>query len=145
MRQLFLLSVFMLILSACNVKPAEIEYGSDACHYCDMTIVDRQFASQLVTSKGRAYKYDAIECMVHSSQEQFADVEMAYMLIADFDEPGTLIDAQSATYLVSENLPSPMAENLSGYKTKAHAQSKLDEFGGEIYSWNEIQSHLKRN
>lgn len=135
----------MLLLNACNVKPAEIVYGSDACHYCDMTIVDKQFASQLVTSKGRTYKYDAIECMVHSSQEQFAGVDMAYMLIADFDEPGTLIDAQSATYLVSENLPSPMAAYLSGYKTKAHAQSRLDEFGGKIYSWSEIQSHLKRN
>lgn len=145
MRQLFLLSVLMLILNACNVKPAEIEYGSDACHYCDMTIVDRQFASQLVTSKGRSYKYDAIECMVHSSQEQFADVEMAFMLVADFDEPGTLVDARSATYLVSENLPSPMAEYLSAYKTKANAQSRLEEFGGKIYRWQEIQSHLKRN
>lgn len=145
MRQLFLLSVLMLILSACNVKPAEITYGSDACHYCDMTIVDRQFASQLVTSKGRAYKFDAIECMVHSSQEQFADVEMAFMLVADFDTPGTLIDAKAATFLVSEKLPSPMAEYLSAYKSKANAQSRLDEFGGKIYSWNEIQSHLKRN
>lgn len=134
-----------LLFTACNVKPQPINYGSDACHYCDMTIVDHQFASQLVTSKGKAYKYDAIECMVNSLQEQFPDVEMAYELIADFDEPGNLVDAKSASYLVSENLPSPMAANLSGYKTKDAAQSNQNEFGGKVYSWAEIQSHLKRD
>src|SRR5690554_6429991 len=144
MRQLFLLSVFMLILSACNVKPAEIEYGSDACHYCDMTIVDHQFASQLVTAKGRAYKYDAVECMVHSLQEQFPDVDMAYELITDFNEPGNLINPESASYLVSEKLPSPMAENVSGYKTQDAAMSKEKDFGGQVYTWEEIQSHLKQ-
>lgn len=145
MRQIFLLSVLALFMNSCEVKPAKIEYGSDACHYCDMTIVAQQFASQLVTSKGRAYKYDAIECMVHSLQEQFPDTEMAYKLIAKFDEPGSLIDAESSSYLVSENLPSPMAEFLSGYKTQDAAQTNQDEFGGQVYSWAEIQAHLKQN
>lgn|SRR5690554_233319 len=140
--QLLLIS---LLFTACNVKPQPINYGSDACHYCDMTIVDHQFASQLITSKGKAYKYDAIECMVNSLQEQFPDVEMDYELIADFDEPGNLIDAKSASYLVSENLPSPMAANLSGYKTKDAAQSNQNEFGGKVYSWAEIKSHLNRD
>lgn len=139
--QLLLISV---LFTACNVKPKPINYGADACHYCNMNIVDQQFASQIVTSKGKAYKYDAIECMVHSLQEQFPDVEMAYELIADFDEPGNFIDAKSASYLVSENLPSPMAENLSGYKSKDAAQIRQEELGGKVYSWAEIQTHLKR-
>lgn len=145
MRYIFLLSIVALVLTSCNVKPAEIEYGSDACHYCDMNIVDRQFASQLVTAKGKAYKYDAIECMVHSLQEQFEGIDMAYELIANFDEPGSFIDAKSSSYLVSENLPSPMAANLSGYKSKDAAQSRQEELGGKVYSWTEIQSHLKNN
>ncbi len=139
--QLLLIS---LSFTACNVKPKPINYGSDACHYCNMNIVDQQFASQLVTSKGKAYSYDAIECMVHSLQEEFSDVEMAYQLIADFNTPGNLIDAKSASYLVSDKLPSPMAENLSGYKSEDDAQNKQLEFGGKIYNWDEIQSHLKR-
>ena len=136
--------LILLLFTACNVKPKTINYGADACHYCDMNIVDQQFASQLVTSKGKAYKFDAIECMVHSLQEQFSDVEMVYELIADFDEPGNLIDAKSASYLVSENLPSPMAANLSGYKAKDAAQSRQEVLGGKVYSWAEIQSYLKR-
>lgn len=145
MKQIILLSMAVLALGSCNVKPAKIDYGSDACHYCNMNIVDRQFASQLVTTKGKAYKYDAIECMVHSLQEQFPEVEMSYQLISDFNEPGNLIDAKSASYLVSENLPSPMAANLSGYKTKEAAQTRQEELGGQVYSWAEIQSHLRNN
>ncbi len=144
MRQIFLFSVVALFLISCEVKPAKIEYGSDACHYCDMTIVDPQFASQVVTSKGKAYKYDAIECMVHSLQEHFPDVEMSYTLVADFKEPGELIDASSSYYLVSENLPSPMGGNLSGYKTQAAAKSQQSDLEGKVYSWEDIQSHLKK-
>lgn len=144
MKQIFLFSVLAIFLFSCEVKPAKIEYGADACHYCDMTIVDAQFASQLVTSKGKAYKYDAIECMVHSLQEHFADVEMSYKLVADFKEPGELIDASSSYYLVSENLPSPMRGNLSAYKTQEAAQAQQSELEGKVYTWEKIQTHLSK-
>lgn len=34
-----------------------------------MTIVDKQHAAQVVTKKGKAYSFDAIECMVHYSEK----------------------------------------------------------------------------
>src|SRR5690554_1842066 len=104
-----------LLFAACSPSPQPIEYGSDACHFCDMTIVDREHSSQLVTSKGKAYKYDAIECMVHSLQDEFQNTEMAHYLVADFGQPGKLIDAVTASYLVSKELRSPMGANLSAF------------------------------
>ena len=132
-----------LLFASCNVSPQPINYGTDACHFCDMTIVDRQHASQLVTAKGKAYKYDAIECMVHSLQDEFKDTEMAHYLVADFSQPGDLIDAKNATYLVSEQLQSPMGANLSAFLNEDAAKKAQEKFTGKIYTWKEIQEHLK--
>lgn len=143
MKQYFFLSIISLLLASCNVSPQPINYGSDACHFCDMTIVDKQHASQLVTSKGKTFKYDAIECMVHSVQDEFKDTEMAYYLVADFQAPGELIDASKATYLVSEQLQSPMGENLSAFSNEDAGKKAQEKFTGQIYSWQQIQDRLK--
>lgn len=132
-----------LLFTACNIEPKPINYGSDACHYCDMTIVDKQHASQIVTSKGKAYKYDAIECMVHSLQDEFNDTEMAHKIVANLENPGQLIEATSALYLVSENLQSPMGANLSAFVNLEEAQKAQEKFTGTIYNWQDIQKHLK--
>ena len=79
-------------LTACTVEPQPINYGTDGCHYCKMTIVDNQHAAQLVTEKGRAYKYDAIECMMnHLNKWNLPPVQ--YYLVTDYGSPGMLIDA----------------------------------------------------
>lgn len=143
MKQFIFLGIISLFLASCNVSPQTINYGADACHFCDMTIVDKQHASQLVTAKGKAYKYDAIECMVHSLQDKFPDTEMAYYLVADFHQPGELIDATKASFLVSKKLQSPMGENLSAFLNQEVGKKAQDEFTGDIYTWKEIQDYLK--
>ncbi len=131
-------------LVSCNVSPQNIEYGTDACHYCNMTIVDRQHASQIVTAKGKAYKYDAIECMVHSLQDEFNETEIALYLTTDYNQPAKLMDATTATYLVSEQISSPMGANLSAFENEKNAQKAQEKFTGELYSWEEIQNYLKK-
>lgn len=143
MIRFFLLSLITVFFVSCEISPQKIEYGADACHYCDMTIVDKQHASQLVSTKGKAFKYDAIECMVHSLQENMEDTEIAMYLVADFDKPGELMDATSSTYLVSEKIQSPMGANLSAFANKEGAEKTKEKFSGEVYTWEEIQKHLK--
>jgi len=132
-----------ILFAACNVSPEPINYGIDSCHYCNMTIVDKQHAAQLVTSKGRAYKYDAIECMVHSLQDEFKSTDMAYKMVANFNNPGELVNASEASYLVSENLQSPMGANLSAFKNAEVSKNAQEKFTGTIYNWEKLQQHLK--
>lgn len=143
MKKYIALVFFGLLLMSCAVEPQPINYGSDACHYCEMTIVDKQHASQLVTSKGKAYKFDAIECMVHSLQDEFKDTEMAHYLVADFNQPGQLMDAKNASFLVSATLQSPMGANLSAFADENAGTTALEKYEGKLYSWKTIQDHLK--
>jgi len=144
---LFKLLKILLLLSplliACQIEPSPIEYGKDACVYCKMNIVDKQHAAEIVTEKGKAYKYDAIECMILDIHER-DEKEIALFLITDYENPGKLVDATKASYLISENLPSPMGANLTGFHSKSEAEVKHTEKGGTLYTWDELNLVIKK-
>jgi len=136
-----LLGLLLLLLS-CNVSPQAIDYGNDGCHFCKMTIVDKLHAAEVVTKKGKVYKFDATECMINFMKE-FDVAEIALYLSNDYSEPETLIDAKQATFLISENVPSPMGAFLSAFKDKSAAVKKQSEKGGTLYTWEELLAHFK--
>ncbi|MBT8303075.1 MAG: nitrous oxide reductase accessory protein NosL [Bacteroidia bacterium] len=139
--QPFTLITFLFIFNACSTKPVPIEYGVDACHFCSMTIVDKVHAAEVVTKKGKIYKFDATECMINFMNE-FDTSTIKYYLSNDYSEPESLIDATKATFLISENIPSPMGAYLSAFKEKNEAQLTQDEKSGTLYSWEELLIHL---
>ncbi len=140
-QQFVFLFLPVLFLVACNISPQPINYGEDACHYCTMTIVDQQHAAQIVTDKGKAYKFDAIECMLNYHREN-QELNPELYLVNNFMNPGELINATKATYLISKNIPSPMGEYLSGFQTKEAANETKMKYEGKLYTWQEILDHF---
>ena len=132
----------LLMLVSCNVSPQAIDYGSDGCHFCKMTIVDKVHAAEIVTKKGKVYKFDATECMINFMND-FDASEIELYLSNNYTEPEQLIDAKRATFLISKNIPSPMGAYLSAFKNKADAEKMQSEKGGDLYSWEELLVHFK--
>lgn len=139
MKAILLLLVITITVASCNVGPKPITYGIDGCHSCSMTIVDRQHASQLVTKKGKVYKFDAIECLLQSLSE-FEQDDIALYLVADYNTPGNLIDATTATYIISSNIPSPMSANISALATSTEAEILMNSHSGKLFNWGELQN-----
>jgi copper chaperone NosL len=133
------LSVLLGILMwNCSIAPKEIAYGSDSCHYCRMTVVDQHHGSQLVTKTGKAFSFDSIECLINYLGENPNIEEEGLLLVNTLDHPGKLIDATSASFLVSPNLPSPMGANLTAFSTATLAKEAKDNYDGTIYDWPSI-------
>ncbi len=126
---------------SCTPEPQPIEYGADACDFCKMTIVDRQHAAEVVTAKGRVYKFDAVECMVNYVQRE-GDEQMAFLLVNDYANPGQLIDARSSTFLISRAVPSPMGAFLSAFERTEAARAVVEAKGGTLYNWTELKAHF---
>lgn len=137
------LVTLLLVLFSCNVAPQPIDYGNDGCHFCKMTIVDKVHAAEIVTKKGKVYKFDATECMVNFL-EDFNASEVKLYLSNNYLEPEILIDATQATFLISENIPSPMGAFLSAFKTKEDAKNVQSKKGGTLYTWKELLVHFKQ-
>ena len=140
-RHLALLILFLFIV-ACSSKPVAIEYGVDGCYFCKMTIVDKLHAAEVVTHKGKVYKFDATECMINFMDE-FDTSTIKLYLSNNYTEPEALIDATEATFLISKNVPSPMGGFLSAFKNKEDALKVQSAKEGAIYTWEELLYHYK--
>lgn len=130
--QFLLISVVLLV--SCQPTSQPINYGEDECVHCKMSIVDAPFAAELVTKKGKVFKFDAIECMMAYLREQ-TEKEFSMYLVHDLNIPTDWQDATQCKYLVSKDLPSPMGGNLSAYSTNEGAENMQLSKGGEIYDW----------
>lgn len=144
MKTLQQIIIFFLILinTGCNVSQQPIDYGNEACHFCKMTIVDKQHASEIVTKKGKAYKFDSTECMIHFLDD-FDTTPIALYLSNDYTKPEVLINARNATFLISDQIPSPMGANLSAFKNNDEAVKIQNIKGGNLYEWEELLNHFK--
>ena len=132
--------ILLLLLSSCTVEPAPINYGEDACDFCKMNIVDRQHAAEFVTMKGKSYKFDAVECMLnYLNRNDLASKEMAFLLVCNYNQPGELIDANAASYIISEAIPSPMGAFLSALDNSESAHQIIEVKGGEVFTWDELK------
>ncbi|AVR44364.1 hypothetical protein C7S20_03325 [Christiangramia fulva] len=134
--------MLMVLTLSCQVEPHKINYGHEACSYCKMTIVDSKYASQLVASTGKAYNFDAIECMINFKKEN-PDKNFSLFLVSDYDNPGKLIDASGANYLISDEISSPMGANLAAFTTKQEAEKTKNLFGGTIYEWEDVTQEVR--
>ena len=141
MKRLIAMPVLALLIS-CQVSPGKIDYGEQSCHFCRMTIVDRQHAAQFVNDKGKTYNFDATECLINYLSG-VDEEDVGLLLVSDYNLPESLIEAESATFIISEEMPSPMGANLSALSTKAEAEEILQNKKGKIYNWNELLQYFK--
>jgi len=128
----------------CSAKPEPLVFGKDACYTCKMTLVDSKYGAELVTQKGKIYKFDDLNCMLnfyHSGYEEVSDFK--FVQVIDFSKPEKLIDAQHAWYVKSANLRTPMASEVAAFETEESTQVFKKEWNGVLLSWGEIQTQFK--
>ena len=138
-----LLLLISLLIKACSPQAEAINYGLDACHFCKMTIVDKQHAAEAVTDKGKVYKFDAIECMVDYVNDR-PQQSFAFLLVNDYLAPESWLDANTASFLISPAIPSPMGAFLSAFETQNIALEMKNAKGGDIYNWEKLLSIRER-
>jgi len=135
--------ILITFLTSCSVEPEPISYGEDQCDFCKMGVVDKAHSAQYVTSKGKQYKYDAIECLVRELNDpEIKEADLAFILVADYSHPGEMVVASKATYIISKAIKSPMGAYLSAFSNAEDAKSTVAENGGEVYNWEELKTQI---
>ena len=129
---------FTLSLSSCgDEKPQTIKLNTDSCDYCRMTISDGKFAAEVITKKGRSYKFDDFSCMLKYIEGQTENNIKRYY-INDYLKDNELIDATAAWYVYNETLRSPMGGNIAAFSSKEKASEYAEKHNVLTKSWNEI-------
>ncbi|MFZ6010013.1 MAG: nitrous oxide reductase accessory protein NosL [Bacteroidota bacterium] len=136
--------VVYLLMISCSTEPEPLQYGKDSCHACKMTLVDNKFGAEVVTKKGKIFKFDDTNCLINFlNNGQLTDEDIKHYLITDFASPGVLIDAKTAFYVKSVEIKSPMASNVAAFQNKTNLESQNDSWKGIELSWGELITAYK--
>lgn len=139
MKSIITASSLVMLFAACQPEPKPIQYGEAACDYCRMGIVDERFGCELVSTKGKAYFFDALECQIQYRLEH-SDMEWSHSVSSTFNEPEVLLPTTSLYILRSSNMPSPMGMYLNAFSNETYANEFQASNGGEIYSYEQLLS-----
>lgn len=137
----FLLALlgFIFLLAACGqaeIAPVAI-HPEDMCSMCRMAISEKQFAAELITKDGEALKFDDIGCLRDYLKSKADRNQIAAYFVADYESKKWL-KAESASFVKSAELATPMGGNLAAFESQDKAKEAAAKFKGERVSFTEL-------
>ena len=135
-----MVSVISFIFISCSQKGSEpIKLNKDNCDFCKMTIADGRFAAELITTKGRVYKFDDVRCMVRYVKENNHQ-NYSHTLVNDYASNNVLINATTAFFTYSDKIRSPMGGDVAGFSSKEIAEKYAKEWNTALIKWEDVNS-----
>ncbi len=135
----FAASFFLVVLAvaACGrrtgeIKPPEILYGQDICNACGMIISEARFAAASVLSDGTALKFDDVAEMVRYHRDH-PELAVRAWFVHDY-ETEAWIRAETATFVHSSSLKTPMGGGVVAFESEDDAQAFADQMDGTLYT-----------
>jgi copper chaperone NosL len=141
-----LLFILLWVVTACGgaakaeLAPPEIHYGADLCEFCGMIISDSRYAAGYLTSDGEQHIFDDIGNMFQSHLQKQDEVRAFF--VHDYEEQ-RWIRAETAHYVLSPKLVTPMLHGLAAHVTAEKAEALAAEIGGEVFTFEELLAHYE--
>ncbi|MBL7825243.1 MAG: nitrous oxide reductase accessory protein NosL [Saprospiraceae bacterium] len=132
----------MLMLWSCSTEPVPINFGKDECAHCKMTLMDKRFGAEIISNKGKAFKFDDLNCLVGYIKEgsiQQQDIGGTY--VVDFKKTGGFVSVDKAFFLENQTIKSPMRSDIAGFSSAADRDAlKAQIGGGKELTWQEVMN-----
>ncbi|MFL5787722.1 MAG: nitrous oxide reductase accessory protein NosL, partial [Flavisolibacter sp.] len=135
-------TLILFFISSCNLKPQPFAYGKDSCDDCRMTIMDPKFGGEIITRKGRIFKFDDAHCLANFIKKgTVKQTDIRQIVFINYDD-NRFIGAKSLFFVVSPQLKSPMNSNAAAFLNNALAKQKAKITGGTVKNWNQLYQSL---
>lgn len=145
------IGLLLAILTACGgpaitpEMPPEILYGEDVCEQCGMIINDERFATGLVVElEPGDYEHrifgDIGDLLVYA-KEHANELTIAAYYVHDYNSK-EWIDGQSAYYIHSEELFTPMGFGLAATAQQLEAEALAAEWNGSVLTFAELHERF---
>lgn len=131
---------FLLIFfGSCNTGPQPIKIGVDACSFCKMIISDNRFGGEIITKKGKNYKFDDIHCLISfKKSDALKKEEINHIYFVKFDGTHDFIEASKSFLFKSDELHTPMAGNIAAFENEQSLNNAAQKFKGVATNWNDL-------
>lgn len=138
----WLAGLALALLAGCGGAagaPTPIAYGRQPCDHCHMTIAEPRYAAQMVTRTGKVYAFDEVGCLALFYREATVPpADVAALWVNDFLDPTRRLPADSAVYIRTAGLHTPMGSGLAAVAPGAEADSLSSLTGGEVLGWQAV-------
>lgn len=133
-----LLLILLVGFESCNTGVVPIQIGIDNCTFCKMTISDVRFGAEIITKKGKVYKFDDAHCILSFLQlnrPNQKDIKNIYF--TDFDQH-SLVKINEVSLFKSDALRSPMGGNIAAFSNRNSMEKIKSHLKGTEVKWNEL-------
>ena len=124
-------------MSCGDFKVVPIKLNADNCDFCKMSIADGKYAAEVITQKGRIYKFDDIMCMVNYTKEN-SNTKMEAFYVNDFAQDNNLIPAETAFFLSGGAIQSPMHGGIIAFSKENEAVEFGTKLNAKPIKWEAI-------
>jgi copper chaperone NosL len=134
------LMILLASMSSCNAGPEQIKTGVDHCYFCKMTISDVRFGAELVTQKGKIYKFDDMHCILsYLKTGELDSGKIKNIYFTNFCGNHQLVHLKNAVLLKSESFRSPMGGNIASFDNRDSLAMAQRGFPGSMVNWVELK------
>lgn len=143
MKKVVISFIFLVALVSCGSdKPEPIKLNSDSCDFCKMTISNGKFACELITSKGRCYKFDDLFCMIQYAKSNTKVVFKRYY-VSNYLGENQLILAEKGFYLNGDTINSPMGGKTAVFINEKELLEYQTKLSAREITWEEVYDLFK--
>ena len=129
----------LVLMISCNAGPQAIVQGKDNCYLCKMTITDPKYGAEILTKKGKVYKFDDMHCLLSFQQTKtLEDTQVKDIYVADFTGEHSLIKVKESFLLQSDEIRGPMNGNIIAFKDKDSMKKMASQLKGAAISWEQL-------
>jgi copper chaperone NosL len=132
-----------ITFTSCQSGPEPFNYGKDGCHFCKMTIMAPQFGAEIVTKKGKVYKFDDMHCLISAMKKgEIKKEDIAQNLVINYQKENDFLNAETATYVVSDQIHSPMNSNAAALSNEQAAVELHKTVNGQVMNWQTLYNQV---
>ena len=138
--------ILAMLIAACSgsvtaeLSPPTINYGEDICEFCGMIISEERYAAGYLTRNGGERIFDDIGGMVISHLQKQENVTAFF--VHDCEE-SNWIRAETAHYVLSLDLTTPMLHGVAACATAEKAARLAGQVNGQVVSFEQLLIHFQ--
>lgn len=140
-KSILLFFSFIALVSCNSNEPKPIKLNSDSCDFCKMTIANGKFGAELITQKGRYYKFDDVSCLIQFSKA--SEVPSKVFFVNDYLKENELIAVDKCFFLKGGTINSPMRGNLAAFSSEKEQKKFQTKLNAEKMTWEQVYNSYK--
>jgi copper chaperone NosL len=129
----------IMMLSSCGSGPDPIKVGKDNCYICKMTIADEKYGAELISNKGKVYKFDDIGCLRSFMQTGIIEKsKVRDIYLVDYAGDHSLVNVKQCYLIQGESIKGPMNGHVIAFREKSSMEKMMVQLNAVAIEWEQF-------